>query len=299
MVRSPTPPRHHELPRFYLSGFCDPQQSQLWVFRKGAAFHPGKKRSHNPRQTGIVSIALRPDGYVAYGDDGTPHYDYERKLQQLEERAVPALRCIHGLKAMDGSAKVALADYLWLMFRRVSQHDDDILPLLREKIRSLALDDEARKLAFSGQFNAAQNVLRVQQLLQSHEGRTELLRQYMFRPYEDVRALVLSRPWLMHVAAPGMFFVSSDAPVVYDRARGLGSASLYFPLSQRVLLEVCPNTQGDLEYVDLSVQQTRERNQHTIRSGAREVYSPRPEEWIHHELTSLTLPRDDGLIPIV
>jgi hypothetical protein len=296
MNAPPAPPRHHELPQRYLKGFCESSKLQLWEFRRdGGVFKPGKKRSCNPRERGIRSIALRPDGYVAYHENGVPHYDYEAKLQQQEEHALPALLRILDLKAVGASEKEALADYIWLTFRRVTRHDGEIEPLLNEKLSALSFEDAARRLAYAGQFGDAHKLLSAQQFLQSNEGKASLLREYVLRQYGVIRDQVLDRPWALHVAPRGAFFLTNDAPVIFDRERPLALAPLYFPLNRRVLLEVQLAGDRDLEYADLSNDQTMAMNKLIIGNAIREVYSPRGEEWIHRELTS-SVPRT-SLIP--
>lgn len=286
MKPSPKHPRHHELAQLYLRGFCaQAQKPQLYEFRRaGGPFKPGKKGSCNPRERGIRSIALRPDGYVAYDEDGTEHYEYEVRLQQHEERALPALRRALALQPLDASDKEALTDYIWLTFRRVTRHDADIQPLLNKQVSAISFESEARRLAFTGQFGKAHDLFRKQEYLQSDKGSTTLQREYMFRPYDEVRARVLNRPWALRVAPQGSFFLTNDAPVIFDRAHGLDSAPLYFPLNRRVLLEVQLAGRRDLDYNSLSDDQTMAMNRFIIGAADKEVYSLAPDQWIYDEL---------------
>ena len=58
-------PSLHEIPKFYLKGFCDSGTSFLWVFERNKPFIPGQKcRKNNPTQRGIKTIGLRSDGYA-------------------------------------------------------------------------------------------------------------------------------------------------------------------------------------------------------------------------------------------
>lgn len=291
MNTPPAPPHHHELPQRYLKGFCESRKFQLWQFRRdGGVFNPGNQESNNPRKRGVRSIALRHDAYVAYDESGAPHYDYEARLHEQEERALPSLLRLLDLKTIGTSDKEALTDYIWLTFRRVRRHDSDIQPLLNEKVDAISFEDEVQRLAFAGRFGDANKLHLAQKHLQSDEGKIGLQREYMLRQYGDVRARVLSRPWALHVAPQNAFFLTNDAPVIFDRASGLDSAALYFPLNRRVLLEVQLVGARDLEYADLSSDQTMAMNRLIVDNAIREVYSPRDEEWIHKELTS-SVPR--------
>lgn len=78
---------HHELPRYYLSGFAEPGTSFVWVFERGAPYRLGVKYGNNPRRTGLRKAGLRFDGYVAWHRDGRQHFEFEREFQKRERPA--------------------------------------------------------------------------------------------------------------------------------------------------------------------------------------------------------------------
>jgi hypothetical protein len=82
-------------------------------------------------------------------------------------------------------------------------------------------------------------------------------------------------------APPGSYFVTSDNPVVFDRGLGLMVATLIFPVDQNLLLVADHPDQRDLVYRISSLDETLKLNVMTIVTADAEVYSPRPDRWIH------------------
>jgi len=87
---------HHELPRYYPEGFCDPDKSRatfIQILGRDMPFRPGKKYSNNPRCRSIRKTALRSDAYGVRSFDGKVDFQYEGRLQQKEHGSEKSSRC--------------------------------------------------------------------------------------------------------------------------------------------------------------------------------------------------------------
>ncbi len=79
------PLKHHNVPRFYLEGFCAPASMKsngkrlLWVYEKG----------HEPHCSVPAAEAYQKDFYT-FDENGTRNVDTERWFAELEKRIAPA-----------------------------------------------------------------------------------------------------------------------------------------------------------------------------------------------------------------
>jgi len=91
--------RHHELPRYYLRGFCSPEEEgHIWVFERNQPFMPARRRGHgNPHLRGINTAAVHPEGYGRYESQlaRKEHLADEaiRKVRESQPIALMAINC--------------------------------------------------------------------------------------------------------------------------------------------------------------------------------------------------------------
>lgn len=274
---------HHELPKYYLRGFCEPATSFLWVFERDQPYHPGKKRGvNNPHKRGLRKAALRADAYAFKKPNGTLSYEYELKLQQKEKRADLTIRKVRNLETIDKSGKEILTQYIWLTWRRLTSRDDVVLSLIDKHLKQSSL--EVCNLSYLGEFNKARQLQDALDLLHSEERKTEMIRMTMLRDFVKVHSHLMRMRWEFIKVATDHYFVTTDNPVVFDKHAGLRASPLIFPISQAVILVAGQHAGVDLSYREASPLETLKLNAMIIRFAEREVYSPGPDEWVHRGL---------------
>lgn len=266
-------PQHHELPRYYLRDFCSPEtRGHIWVFERNKPFKPEKRRGRNtPHLRGINQTGLHPQGYGKYESD----------LQKREHLADDAIRKVRMSQSIDVSEKEIVARYIGLTWRRLTNRESSLRPILEQEIKEMPLRDMARQLADHGRFGDAHEVLCAQDWIESDTGKTDLVRKSILLNHEKVYALIMSRSWHFIKAALGHYFVTTDNPVVFDRALGLQKSSLLFPIGRGVMLMISPYGDGDMEYEVATPDDTRKLNSMVIMQAHRQIYSPYPDIWVH------------------
>lgn len=276
--------RYHEIPKYYLLGFCEPDAPFLWTFERDKPFSRGNRgRANNPRRRGVGVTALRPDQYRARKRDGPGHFEYERRLGEQEHQADEIIRKLRAFESIGDSEKYVLSKYILLMIKRLTSRDKALQPVLQ---KSIAVGHQAvRRLADDGQFSKARALQRELEYLESGDGKTEYLREAMLGNVGFVVKEIAGMRWQFIKASPKDYFVTTDNPVVFDRRVGLARSELIFPLSRDVALFADRSDREDLAYRDSSPGETRRLNSRIIRFAEREVYPPRADEWIHESWT--------------
>ncbi len=277
--------KNHEIPQYYLSGFCDPYtQSKLWVFRHKQAYKPGSKAgANNPALLGLRTIALRPDAYAARDINGKTHYSYEEALnRKIEQRSNPVIEKVRAFVNITVAEKQLLAEYILTMIKRRTARDARIKPLI-EKHRATLMETAEREIritALSGDLNKAFKIRH----RAAHYDDNWFLRESMIGlecQIGDaglVRQVLTKRLWEFITAPTGHYFVTSDNPVV---GTGDLQRTLLFPISQTVVLTYATALGNDLAYRQATPYEMRGLNALIISQADEEVYSPQPEQWIH------------------
>ncbi len=271
-------PHHHQTPRHYLRGFCEPRTSFIWVFERGRPFSPGIKAGrNNPAKLGLNTVGIRPDAYAARAPDGSIHYGYETELQRIEVQATATINKIRAFARIDPSEKDAVAKYILTMAKRRTPRDARMLPQLQAatvEVVETALF-EMRKAALGGDLTKALEMRKQAELWKSN-GDTWFSLESMVKDVGLARRELTKPLWKFVRAAPGDYFVTTDNPV----GNAAIGTTLVFPVSQDIVLTYA--LQGeDLRYRDASPEETRKLNSYIILQADNEIYSPRPDQWIH------------------
>lgn len=278
-------PRHHEIPRFYLEGFCNPGESFLWRFTRAQDFAPGANKSRsNPYRSGLKETALRKDGYAVRIPGKSVDYSYELRLQQEERKANQVLSKIRNREPLNVNDKLPLAHYITLMQKRLEYRDQQFRGAVEELVRTFDWDNLQKTLAFYGRFDLALQVPQAQEHFRSNAGITRLLRESMMHPYIDALRELLRMTWTFEVAEEGTYFLTSDNPVIYDEVRGLRESILIFPVTKRVTLIAHRGGEPDMLSRMLPAEMVRQLNTIIVQSARTEVYSSQAEEWIYTTL---------------
>ncbi|QIN78290.1 DUF4238 domain-containing protein [Rubrobacter marinus] len=228
------PKNHHLLPRFYLSGFCDPEdqrskgrsrdQCRLWV-------HDWQQGCIEERT--IKKLTVRRHYYSADTRGGGRDAGPEKVLAELEDRVAPILRSLRPGWQPGAQEKVLLAHFAALMKFRVSGYRPWALRYAEEneaEIRGRVFPDpEALRedLRRHGQPEAEdpETVERVFRDIHSVAYELTLTKNHMLERMFSIGAkaagALLRRDWVFGWAPEGASFVTSDDPfVLMDPALG-------------------------------------------------------------------------------
>jgi len=272
----------HELPEKYLRGFCQPSTSFLWVFREGMPYSVGLKRSkNNPFRSGIHRTASEVNRYAGRTMNGEFKVEHwENQLQKRENAADPILDKIRSKTPISLSEKKAFADYLMLMWLRVGKRWVHAESRAGKHVDSVGLEALARQLAFSGQFGLAREAYDAEAFLKSDDGARLLVLESMMKRMQQCESAVIQMGWSFMVAVSPSFFITSDAPFIFDEALGLQKSFFQFPISSEVML-VGDYGQSDVGFVDASDDEVLKLNTITMKLAMKEVYASSDAKWIH------------------
>lgn len=272
----------HEIPENYLRAFCSPDSSFIWVFRRGSAYSPDeRRRKGNPFRSGIHETAAKRNRYAGRRLDGTFDVDgWEQRLQRGEHAADGVLAKLRKKQMITASEKEVFTDYLLLMWRRVSKRWEDAEPRARAHVSRFDFDEASLAVARGGRVNISGEIRDTGKFLRSDAGIKNLLLSTMFEPLPQCRSAILSMDWRFVSAAPETYFVTSDAPFVFDEGRGLRGSPILFPMSPEVLLITRYHASPPPQFAPASPEEVLRFNAITMRAAHEEIYAPYPDEWI-------------------
>jgi hypothetical protein len=273
----------HELPEKYLKAFCAPKSSFLWVFRRSTMYSPSNRRGKgNPFRSGIHETAAKNNRYAGRRMDGTLDVEgWESQLQQREHAVDEILSKLRGKKMISATEKKAFTDYLILMWLRVSKRWQDAEKRARAHVGEFDFEKLSRQLAFMGLFKWSRQAGEAGAFLRSKAGIKNLLLSTMFEEMHQCRSAVLAMDWRFVCAPPGTYFVTCDAPFIFDEGAGLQTSAVLFPISPEIMLITRYNAQP-AQFTTASFEEALKFNVIAMRSALEEVYAPAPDEWIHN-----------------
>lgn len=274
----------HELPEKYLEAFCSPRSSFIWVFRRGTTYSPGKRRGNgNPFRSGIHETATKPNRYAGRRLDGTFDVEgWELKLQRREHAADEILTKLREKKMISTAEKEAFTDYLILMWLRVSKRWKHAEQRARAHVSAFDFEEGSRKLGFMGLFRWSRQIREAGAFLKSNAGIKNLLLSTMFEEMQQCRSAVAKMDWRFVCAPPGTYFVTCDAPFIFDEAVGLQASQVLFPISPEIMLITRYNALPGPQFGTVSLEEALKLNVITMRAAHEEVYAPFQDEWIHN-----------------
>ena len=221
---------HHYVPQEYLRGFADPDNStKIWMY---------DKRSRQFNHPFIKSVGQE----VRYYNETT-----ERELSKIVEG--PAHRVLQKLRRehkINNTERARLALYIGTMLMRVPSRRRrafEMLPRVLEDTINRITNQVAQ---WAGSATAKPEL--VSRRFAELEGAREKFRneppaeiiEHIRAPWpsEQVLALVSAMNWRIVSSGESLFFLTSDNPVYFFEAYGLGSAEseLTFPLASELAL---------------------------------------------------------------
>lgn len=242
--------KHHYVPKFYLSGFVDPNVSEfLWVYEKGS----GKVFKSKPE-----NVALQTHFYSFTTPDGEKDSEtIEDALAETESITAPVFEKLRSFEMPNDEERLIFSSFLGLTLTRV--------PTQREIVESVHAD-LYRKVAHM----LASNPAAFKNSIEKYERETgesigqdpERLRKFILEDEYDLvvnpefslgvvglgvrfAPLFYKMTWSFFKATDRFKFLTSDNPLSYDdpthdpkSPRGVGLASknveVIFPVSREV-----------------------------------------------------------------
>jgi hypothetical protein len=288
-----TKKRHHYVPRFYLSGFLEAGESQLWVYEKGNA-QPFRS---TPENTGFQKHYYgfeKPDGTR---DTNT----IEDMYSKVEQSAAKVIAKIANRETIDGQAKANLAYFVAFQITRVPRFRKHVEAVDREAVKHVAhrlatdpehfasvkrsYEEEKGKpldCTFDEYKEFVERGMEVIIKPESSLPMALLLPQTMWRTIAEMKWQYVIAPWRQK-------FITTDSPVFYCNPRrpsadvfdtGLmdRNVELTVPLTREVALVA--RWSGKEGYTKANDSQVKRLNRQSILGCSRFVFSGADESWI-------------------
>jgi len=269
--KSPRKRKHHYVPRFYLSGFEDPQNPHvIWIYEKGKdLIRAGSKEV----------IAVQNDYHTYVNGGGTVDTDsVEDLLSKVEGAAAKVLKNIESLHELGPPDRLLFSCFLAFMAMRG--------PRVRDDADRMAGEQEKALRRFIGRRSTASAECSEDSTLDLP---SDLIAEptfslgLMFHMAKPLSAILNCMNWTTLVADGNEAFLTSDSPMVRVLPYGGGLAvegpflsedvEITLPLSKSHAL-YCSWTSVGSNHIRVRTAVTREINRRTVISAARFVYAP-------------------------
>ncbi len=229
--------RHHKLPQSYLKGFAAPvsyihqKVPDIWVYRKNCDLSQGR----NPELISVKETGYEKDFYAFEKETGEIDYQqYEDMLmREFENPAMRVLTKIRNLQDITDKEKQIFARYTGSMITR-----GDWWRGVGGNALAAAVQDVSQRYLNMIPNEAAKGWLsKIIDERSAALGRGEIFNQGVIRKANDVAEILEQMVWRFVVVPKGMFFVTSDKPIIYWRLQDPDS-ELIFPISSQVMLSI-------------------------------------------------------------
>ena len=283
---------HHILPKRYLKGFAEPGTSFIWVFRRDRPYQPGhKKERNNPYKAGVRVTSAEKDRHAVRTVDGSIDFNtYENEFEKLEQKVECVWLLLERKRPIQEEHKKLFAAYVSHFIRRTNSRMNNVKELLKSEINSFPWDQTVLNHAENGRFAEAIAISKDESYYHSEDCQKFISLQSAIEPYHQLEQELLARKWKFAVAASGMYFLTSDDPVFYNRDLGVRGDAVMFPLRRDLCLVIsrvlATKSEGDLAYVPYSDVMIKRMNAMTIQSATEEVYSSSSDKWAWDVLNS-------------
>lgn len=290
------PKNQHLLPRFYLSGFCNPEVHR----REGHERDKSRCRvwTHDKeqgriRERGVKNLSVERHYYSADTPGGGRDAEPERVLAGLEDRAARVIRGLQfgselrpeqeGIFAVfAASMKFRISSYRPFSRSHAARNETRIKEAAFPSVEAL-IEDLRR--AGRPEAEDSEFVERVFREVRSDEYELKLTKnhdiEHMFRHTRKVAGVMLEQEWIFAWAPDGTSFATSDDPVLVldlnlkapkDFMGGFGFASAgvtkVLPLTQCVCL-IIGSSRRAIGHVRLDRETVRQLNLEQTRHYAR------------------------------
>lgn len=267
---------NHYVPRFYLKGFCcEDSDDQVCVFDKH-------------RQRFFRASVGKVGAVHGFYDD-----DVEAELNRnVEAPGNAVIRAIRDQQTITPHQKAVLAYYIGVLMMRVPERRrkaldifpgvvDEIVTEVYREIEALRGDDDVEDELIDRRLAEVESS-RVKLKAQPPRAVIESIRSPW--PTEDMVNELFSLRWRFGVAPGPSFLLTSDNPVFFFTAYGVGhpESEITFPISSELVL--FGDRQGrqsrSPEYVELSDRYAREVNRRVASEATRFIFHRETPDWL-------------------
>lgn len=279
-----TKQNQHELPELYLRAFCDQaHDGHVWVFTRSEPYAPSLKRGKgNPFRSGIRQTTASRNRYAGRLFDGTFDVEHwEKQLQKREHAMDGVLARVRAREGMDETEKQLFVDYLITMWLRVSKRWEAAEKRARTHVGGADFDQLARALVDLGRFTDARSIYAAKAFLSSDAGIKHLLLESMLADMKLCRGALLEMTWNFVSAPTGTFFITCDAPFMFDEMLGLAASHVLFPVSPDIMLIAGRDDRVRTPYEVVSEDEALKVNSLTWASAHQAVFAPAPEKCVY------------------
>lgn len=294
--------KHHITPAFYLRGFTcaeKERQSFVWVYERGLPYKPGyiKTGVFNPCQRPVTVTGFEWDYYAFEKTDGSgwDYETYENALQKIEEAAKPAIQSLRRHEMVGDADRMALANYMAVMLKRVPrrrQWADEMWPeFIREFEQGanvLEQLDAHEKNTKPSEVKRLKNIARIRaeylEVMNRYKNANNIPRHILLpilTGESQIPPALFEMTWRLIVCRKEEFFLTSDNPLWFDEEKGIGNQQLEvsFPISSGSVL-VISRKMVEEGVFGAGTRVVDEVNRRSATRATKYLYGCRPEAWV-------------------
>lgn len=261
---------HHFVPQFYLRGFTE--GNTIWVYDRQAScsFNSQPKTVANENKMYTEEI----EGWLA---------------NEIEGPAQPAIQKVRERRALSDEDRLALARYIFVLWKRVPEGRARFaahLPEVAESVKNelheslsaaAATNPDLAHLAETRKEEVSSIIERYQREKPAAIWQSSLMKESSAKVVDST----LSMNWCF-LCSDRLQFLTCDNPVFFFSHEGINqpTSELTVPLSSSVALWATRRPIHGSTYVSALPVAVREINRRTATNATRFVYSMRTEPWI-------------------
>lgn len=285
--------KHHFVPKLYLKGFIEAEQSPfVWVYERGMPYNPGHKRHHNPCRRAITLVGAEEDHYAFKEKDGTINFDaYESELEKLEKPSNPIFAKLRRHNMLTSQEKEDFASYVLLMYKRVPRRKERFRSswphvsgsVLSEIAQWLDLEEARTDKSDEARFARISELRReLEEARRHYEENIPVntgipLQSLVMESPLGIPTMLSSMTWQFLIAPEGYGFLASDDPV-FPAGLDKPYSEISFPISEDIAL-VMSWYDLDQGFFETTPEVVNEINLRTANRALRQVYYSKAEKW--------------------
>ena len=258
--------RTHYIPQKYLSRFsADPTFPVVWQYdRKEGTF----------KKLPISAVGVFTDWFSP---------QTESQLSATEGAAIGPMDKLTGSQGqLDEDERKAVCAYIASMVQRVPPGRKLASELMDKEYEAFKNNPEALyqqtgvSVELAEEHFAQFEVDGTREKIINEDGRLIL-------DLPKVEAALYGMQWMVFLAKRGQHFITSDAPVYWDKTTGIGKtgADLTIPMSSKTVLHLCYGRLNQaIEFRDAGDKVRRQLNRRAVYYSERFIFSSKDDDWV-------------------
>ena len=260
--------RTHYLPQKYLSRFAiQPEPPVVCQY---------DCRSDKFQSLTVKAVGVLTNWYSPLTED---------KLSQIEGAAMlPMDKLAESQQQLDDNESKAVIKYIASMIQRVPLGRATALTFMTENYDHLRNNPELVHQELGIPVSVSESYFARFEVDGTREKMIEEDSK-MILDLPQVEDILEKMQWRVLLTKSGQLFVTSDAPVYWDKATGIGrtGADLTFPISSKAVLYLSNESSNrDIEYNEVSERVQTQLNRRAVYNSHRFVFSRTSEKWVKY-----------------